>query len=139
VKVLFDTNVVLDVLLARAPHAEFASRLFSLVDNKVIGGMICATTVTTIHYLAAKAVGAKKAEVHVRALMDLFEVASVSREVLTGALERGFDDYEDSVLHEAALLSGATAIVTRNGNDFSRASLPVFEPVALLAAIAGTR
>lgn len=138
-KVLFDTNVVLDVLLARAPHAEFASRLFSLVDNKVIGGMICATTVTTIHYLASRAVGAKKAETHLRALMALFEVAPVSREVLTGAMERGFDDYEDAVLHEAALLSGASAIATRNGKDFAKATLPVFEPVALLAAIAGTR
>jgi predicted nucleic acid-binding protein len=139
VKVLFDTNVVLDVLLAREPHFEVAARLFSLVDNKAIDGLICATTVTTIHYLAAKAVGAKKAATHVRALMALFEVAPVSRAVLAGAMERGFDDFEDALLHEAALLSGATAIVTRNGKDFAKAALPVFEPVALLAAVASTR
>ena len=30
-KVLFDTNVVLDVLLAREPHAAVAVQLFALV------------------------------------------------------------------------------------------------------------
>src|SRR3546814_4138513 len=55
--------------------------------------------------------------------MALFEVAPVSREVLTGAMERGFDDHEDAVPHEAALLSGAVAIVTRNGKDVAKATL----------------
>ena len=35
-KVLFDTNVVLDVLLARESHAGVAARLFTLVDNERI-------------------------------------------------------------------------------------------------------
>lgn len=138
-RVLFDTNVVLDVLLARKPHAEFAARLMVLVDDRSIVGLICATTVTTIHYLATKAVGARRADTHARGLMAMFEVAPVTQDVLTRAMDLGFDDYEDAVLHEAAVLAGATAIVTRNGKDFTRATLPVFEPVALLCAIASMR
>lgn len=137
-KVLFDTNVILDVLLAREPHVEVAALLLSLVDNKRIDGVLCATTVTTIHYLAAKAVGPKRAETHIRALMALFEIAPVTRDVFACAMDCGFADYEDAVLHEAAALSGATAIVTRNGKDFAQATLPVLDPVELLAAIAGT-
>lgn len=134
-KVLFDANVVLDVLLAREPHADMAAQLLSLVDNGKLQGSICATTVTTIHYLATKAVGRKQAHRHVRELMALFEVAPVNRDVLERAMDRDFDDYEDAVLHEAAVLSGAAAIVTRNGKDFAHATLPVFEPVELMAAI----
>ncbi len=137
-KVLFDTNVVLDVLLAREPHAGTAASLLSLVDNKRIDGVLCATTVTTIHDLAAKAVGQQQAAMHIRALMALFEIAPVTRDVLVHAMDCGFADYEDAVLHEAAVQSGATAIVTRNGKDFARATLPVLAPVELLAAIAGT-
>lgn len=55
-RVLFDTNVVLDVLLDREPHAGVAARLFALVDRERLDGVVCATTVTTIHYLAAKAI-----------------------------------------------------------------------------------
>ena len=63
------------------------------------------------------------------------DVACVDREVLRGALDMGFADYEDAVLHEAARAAGAAAIVTRNGKHFTRATLPVFSPVELLAAL----
>ena len=134
-KVLFDTNVVLDHLLDREPHADTAERLLNLVDTGRIEGVICSTTATTIHYLASKAVGAAAAVEHLRKLLAIFDVACVDREVLQGALDLGFADFEDAVLHEAARKVGATAIVTRNGKDFARSSLPVFDPSELLAAV----
>lgn len=134
-KVLFDTNVVLDLLLDREPFSDAAMHLISLVDAKRIDGMLCATTVTTIHYLATKAGNAKAAREHVGALLEIFEVAAVDETVLTSALDLGFSDYEDAVLHEAAMAAGISAIVTRNLDDFRKAVLPVFEPRELLAAV----
>ena len=137
-KVLFDTNVVLDVLLAREPHAEAATRLFSLVDSGRLEASICATTVTTIHYLATKSVGKALAQKHLEVLLEIFDVAGVDRVVLARALKLDFADFEDAVLHEAAAIAGMSAIVTRNGKDFIRATLPVFAPRELLAAIGAT-
>jgi predicted nucleic acid-binding protein len=138
VKVLFDTNVVLDLLLAREPHAGVAARLFTLVDNDRIDGAVSATTVTTVAYVATKAVGAKEARKLLRGLLDLFAVAAVDRQVLEAALRLDFEDIEDAVIHEAATAWGAAGIVTRNGRDFARASLPVFDPPELLAAVTAT-
>jgi predicted nucleic acid-binding protein len=138
VKVLFDTNVVLDVLLAREPHAGVASRLFTLVDNERIDGAVCAATVTTVAYVATKAVGGKQAKKLLGQLLDLFAVAAVDRRVLEGALRLHFEDVENAVVHEAARAWGAAGIVTRNGRDFARASLPVFDPSELLAAVTAT-
>jgi predicted nucleic acid-binding protein len=135
VKVLFDTNVVLDVLLAKEPHAGVAARLFTLVDNERIDGAVCATTVTTVAYVATKAVGGKQAKKLLRQLLDLFAVAPVDRDVVEAALRLDFVDTEDAVVHEAARAWGAAGIVTRNGRDFARASLPVLEPEELLAAV----
>jgi len=135
VKVLFDTNVILDHLLGREPYVDAAEKLLSLVDSGAVEGVICATTATTIHYLAAKAVGTKRAADYLKTLLSMFDVACVDRDVLTGALDAGFADYEDAVLHEAALSAGAAAIVTRNGKDFVRSTIPVFDPPELLAAI----
>jgi predicted nucleic acid-binding protein len=137
VKVLFDTNVVLDVLLAREPHAAVAARLFTLVDNERIDGAVCATTVTTVAYVATKAVGGKQAKKLLRRLLDLF-AAAVDRQVLEGALRLDFEDVEDAVIHETARAWGAAGIVTRNGRDFARATLPVFHPEELLAAVTAT-
>lgn len=56
-KILFDTNVVLDVLLNREPYVADAIELFSAVENTTITGLLCATTLTTIEYLCAKQSG----------------------------------------------------------------------------------
>ena len=134
-RVLFDTNVVLDVLLAREPHFGSAARLMSLVDAGRIEGVVSATTITTIHYIATKSIGREAAGRYLRDLLAIFDVAAVDRDVLLDALALDFADYEDAVLHEAARASEAVAIVTRNIPDFGKATVPVLTPQELLAAV----
>ena len=69
--VLFDTNVVLDVLLAREPFLDPAQQLFSLVEKGEVIGFLGATTVTTIHYLAVKQLGVKPAHKAMDMLLQL--------------------------------------------------------------------
>lgn len=133
--VLFDTNVVLDALLDREPWAEAATILFGRVESGGLIGHLGATTVTTIHYIAHRNVGADAANASVQDLLRLFEVAPVNRAVLDGALVLGFDDFEDAVLHEAGRLAGAQAIVTRDPSGFSAATLRVYDPEMLVAAL----
>jgi predicted nucleic acid-binding protein len=134
-KVLLDTNVILDVLLARSPHVQAAAQLLNFIDRKKLDGALCATTLTTIHYLATKSVGRPAAKKHVNELLAMFEIAPVDRNVLVRALELKFPDYEDAVLHEAARAVGAVGIVTRNRKDFAGSTLQVFDPPELLAIL----
>ncbi len=134
-KVLLDTNVVLDHLLAREPYVGAAEQVMSLVDDGRLEGVICSTTVTTINCLASKAVGTSVATEHIRKLLMIFDVACVDRDVLRDALDSGFGDFEDAVLHEAARRSGAVAIVTRDAKGFAASELPVFSPAEFLAAL----
>lgn len=134
-RILFDTNVVLDVMLNREPHAETSAEILSRVESGDLTGCICATTVTTIHYLASRAVGSEQALVEVRKLLSLFEIASVNRVVLETALDLGFPDFEDAVLHEAAREVDAQGIVTRNPRHFKNATLPVYSPEELSRAL----
>lgn len=136
--VLFDTNVILDVLLEREPFVHVASKLFALVDNGRIKGSICATTVTTVFYIAAEDFGQRRARDQVHGLLGLFDVAPIDRDVLDGALDLDFSGYEDAVLHEAARAAGATAIVTRDRIDFANSAIPALDPQELLAAIAAS-
>lgn len=127
-KVLFDTNVVLDLLLDREPWSKTAAELFSKVESGSVEGHLSATTVTTIYYLATKSVGAAKARREVRKLLALCAVAPVNRPVLETALELDFADFEDAVLHEAARQVGAEGIVTRDPGGFKTASLRILAP-----------
>lgn len=137
-RVLLDTNVVLDVLVAREPHFGSAVRLMSLVDAGRVEGVVSATTITTIHCIATKTVGREAAGRYLRELLAIFDVAAVDRDVLLEALALDFADYEDAVLHAAARASAASAIVTRNIPDFGKATIPVLTPQELLAAVVGS-
>lgn len=134
-RILFDTNVLLDVLLGRDPHRLAATALFNEVEARRLTGLIGATSITTVYYLTERTAGPKRALQDLRDLMLLFEVAPVGRTVLEDALRLGFRDFEDAVLHEAARHADADGIVTRNRKDFEPASLAVYAPEELLQVL----
>jgi len=127
-KVLFDTNIVLDLLLDREPFSLDAAKCFSLVESGEIEGWLCASTVTTLHYLIKKSAGAGEAFHGISLMLSLFEIAPVNKSVLESALRLPFKDFEDAVLHEAARYSNVDVIVTRNLADFKNSFIPVQLP-----------
>lgn len=133
--VLVDTDVVLDALLARAPFDVDAVKILAASETGKIDGFICATTVTNVHYIARKAIGKQQATRQLRDLLTVFQIASVTPSVLKSALELGFTDFEDAVIHQSAVAINAQGIVTRNTADFSTATIPVYEPPQFLALL----
>lgn len=134
-KILFDTNIILDVLLDREPYASSAAVLMSKIEESEIKGFLCATTITTLHYLLVKTLGNKDSKKYIKLLMTLFEIAPVNRLVIENALNNDFKDFEDSVLYESAMHSGVEYIVTRNIRNFKSSKIPVFEPQELIKVI----
>jgi predicted nucleic acid-binding protein len=49
--VLVDANIVLDVLLDRAPFAQPAATLWAKIEAGEVRGALTSTTVTTIFYI----------------------------------------------------------------------------------------
>ena len=131
-KVLFDTNVLLDVLLDREPFSTLATEVLSKVERGELSGYACATTVTTIFYLCRKEVGKDEASRHIHTLLSILEVAPVHRRVIEAALHANFRNFEDAVLSESAVLVSAEAIATRNKKDFSNSPISVYTPEELL-------
>jgi len=121
-RLLLDTNVALDVLLARLPFDVDSTQVMAAVETGLVEGYLCATTITTIHYLTVKAVGRKTAEKHIGALLGIFHIAPVTNVVLSAALGSKAKDFEDAVLLEAARAVSAHGIVTRNPSGFPKSS-----------------
>ena len=134
-RILFDTNVVLDVLLDREPFSTRAALLFSEVERGDLEGILCATTITTIHYLACKVVGDQKARKEIEKLLSIFEIAPVNRSVLESALKSGAADFEDAVLCEAARHVNARGIVTRDVRGFKKAGIPAYSPEEMISLL----
>jgi len=135
VRVLVDTNIVLDVLLGRKPFVDKAARVFGLIERGQVEGLLCATTVTTIDYLLTQTLSRPESLGTIRRLLGLFEIAPVNRLVLEEALRSRIVDFEDAVLEQAGRLAGADAIVTRNTRDYRNSAVKAVEPDELLASL----
>ena len=132
-RILLDSNVVIDFFEGREPFFEESARVIEQVEQGVVTGQLCATTLTTIAYLAGKTLGKRQAVEQVRQLLTLFEVAPVNRAILDAALAGNMADFEDAVLAAAAHHAGAQAIITRNLKDFAHSPVRVYMPRQWLA------
>ena len=129
-KVLFDTNVILDVLLDRKPHITASSAAWAAIENGNSRGLLAAHAVTTIHYLVQKELGGVKAKRIVSAILRVFGVAPVDSTVIQEALQLPFSDFEDAVTAAAARSAGCECIVTRDPKGFRGSPVRSFTPEA---------
>ena len=135
-RVLFDINVVLDVLLDRQPHAEASAAAWAAVENGLAEGMLSAHAVTTLHYLIRKEKGVAKAKRIVSSILRVFNVAAVNGAVIQEALQLPFTDFEDAVSAAAARLAGCAYIVTRDPRGFRGSPVRSLTPEAILPLLA---
>ena len=132
-KILLDTNIVLDILLAREPFVEEAREIFLLIENHKVEGFVCATTMTTIHYLIGRQKDKASADVLVLNLLNLFEVAAVDKPILQDASLNNGIDYEDSVIYTSAKYAEVDMILTRDKRGFKNSEISILNPKEFLA------
>jgi predicted nucleic acid-binding protein len=135
---LVDTNVVLDLLLRRAPFFGAAQALVAAIETRQAKGLLGATSVTTAYYFTRRAYGDARARRDLADLLALFEVAPVTKAILAEALAAPLADFEDAVLAFAGLHAGATGVVTRDPAGFAGGPLPVYTPAEALALLAAS-
>ena len=52
--VLLDTNILLDVIQDRKPHADPAARVWKLVEERAVAGYVSAISFNNVFYIARK-------------------------------------------------------------------------------------
>lgn len=131
--VLFDTNIILDVLEKRLP---FFNSSKSVLENCVSGnviGYIALHSISNIFYILRKRYSAADRRKLLLSLLDLLQIAGVDHKSVRNALQReDFSDFEDCLQDECAKQIHADYIVTRNTSDFSMSNIPAIIPDDLL-------
>lgn len=132
-KVLLDTNVVVDVLQQREPWNQVGNRIFLSNANHLISGCLTAKELTDIHYFARKQFkGMENVDERARAviekLMGLFEIIDTLSEDCRNAVAIKNSDYEDAVMIASAQRAAVDCIVTRNPEHYMVSPVPVYSP-----------
>jgi predicted nucleic acid-binding protein len=134
-EVLVDTNVILDLVLARDPWGTDAANLFAAIERGALTGWAASHAITTVHYIVARHAGGMAATTAVGDLLRLLDVVPLDAADFQRALALGLADYEDAVQAAACLRVGAAYLVTRDARHFKGAPVATSTPGALLALL----
>ncbi len=134
-KVLIDTNIILDVLCNRAEFVEDSVKIFKLCEVKKITGYISALSIPNIVYIMRKELDGDKVKEIFEKLSLIFEIVDLKSDDLKKASMLDFKDFEDAIQSTQASRIKANYIITRNIKDFNHSRVTAIKPSELIERI----
>ena len=132
-RVLFDTNVILDFLLDRKP---FDDDSFDAVKKTIFNGdkaYISSNSITDIYYLIHREYKKKENCLKpIKSLFNIFYIAEVNEKSIELAISSKLKDFEDAVLDSVGYQLQVDYIITRNKNDFKDSLNMIVNPTEFL-------
>lgn len=117
-KILLDTNIILDIALQRKDFYENSSYIIEKIDQNKISAFLSATTITDLYYIIKKHKSDSVARSFLKDLIVLADVLGVEKSIITTAIDSNMKDFEDSVQATVAEFNSIDFILTRNIKDF---------------------
>lgn len=105
-KVLIDTNIIVDVALDRDPFFTYSEQVIRFVERQEIEAYISASTFSDLYYIIRKAKGHIWTLQFLQRMAMLCRVATVDNTTINMALTANFGDFEDAIQYSTAVLNG---------------------------------
>jgi predicted nucleic acid-binding protein len=134
-KILIDTDILLDIILDRPPFADPACQLLDLAQKGEVDAYVAWHSVANLHYISAKKVSEKTSRAFLKNLFSFAKIAPVVTADLFRALSLNTTDFEDAMQAAAALACGAEMIATRNLRDYVKSPVKAYAPKDVLKQI----
>ena len=131
-KLFFDTDVILDISIAREMDIKDSVKLINLVEMGLYKGYTSSVIFTNIHYIQSKLIGREVSINFLKKLRLLLSVLNVDDLIIHKALESEFGDFEDAIQYFTAMENNIDCIITRNIKDYKKSVIPVYTPTELL-------
>jgi predicted nucleic acid-binding protein len=133
-KVLIDTNVLLDVLAERKPFYPDSARVWSLAESGRIDAYVAAISFSNCYHIVHKFSGRIKAEKAIRLLRDAFTPVDLTAQILNQSIDASFSDFEDAIQFHSGVHAHVACIITRDPDHFPKSPLSILSPSEFLGA-----
>lgn len=127
-KIFVDTDVCIDLLSGRQPFNKMAEQLFSLADNENIAICVSALSFANIDYVLRSQYSSSFSRQSLAKFKAIVNVLPVGSKTIDLAIASNFNDFEDAIQYYCAIEHNLTTIVTRNINDYKKATIRVVTP-----------
>jgi predicted nucleic acid-binding protein len=135
VKVLIDTNVIIDIALERQPYFTNSETVLAFVEQGQIEGYISASTISDLYYLIRKQKGRDLTIEFLQEILTFCQIATVNQDAIRMAFKTNFQDFEDSIQYSTAVVNKLDAIITRNPQDFPIITPRIITPEQLIVEL----
>ena len=136
-KVLIDTNIMIDALTNRDGRSGFSATVIDLCAKQVIDGYVALHSISNMYYILRKQYSDAERRTILKRYNEILKVAEVGNDVVDTAINNtAISDYEDALQYACAETVGADYIVTRNIKDHGKAEIRAISPEELLKLLA---
>jgi predicted nucleic acid-binding protein len=133
--ILFDTNVLLDIALAREPFSSASLEAWSRVSVSGEKPLLAPHSLATFDYIVRQVHGRAVAKTAVKDVLATGKVALFDDTCARDAQELAFSDFEDAMVAATAQAAQADLILTRNKKDFKHSPVPCKTPEEFLKTL----
>jgi len=136
-KVLIDTNIMIDALTNRDGRSGFSATVIDLCAKQVIDGYVALHSISNMYYILRKQYSDAERRTILKRYNEILKVAEAGNGVVDAALNNtAISDYEDALQYACAETVGAEYIVTRNIKDYGKAEIRAISPEELIKLLA---
>ena len=128
-RLVLDSNIVIDFLAKREPFCESAEKLMLLGKTGDHELWVSTTQANDIFYVLGQGrkSNAEQVKQKMRKLKTFMRFCGLNEEGFLSVLSSAWSDLEDACVHEVAVQLSADAIITRNQKDFQMSTIPVYD------------
>ena len=131
-KLLIDTNVILDAILKRSPFDAAAYSILKMADEKKINAHIAGFSITDIYYFISKSLIHEDRIKAIKALFNIMSVVSITKQDIEKAMSLSeFTDLEDALQMQCLKKIKGDYIITRD-DKFQKISDKAISPEAFI-------
>lgn len=134
-RLFLNRDVLLDFLAERYPFYESFAKIVSLADLGKVTIVASVLSYASADYFLSRAIGSESSKDSLREFRAISEISGVDESIIDKGLNSEFADFEDSLQYYCTLQSDCSIVITRNGKDFRKSTLPVLTPDEYLQSL----
>lgn len=132
-RVLIDTNIMIDAITNRDGRSGFSAQVIDLCAGGIIEGLLAPHSLSNIYYILRKDYSDAQRRIILRRYSEILAVVELNKEIIDSAINNTvITDFEDALQHACAETAGADYIVTRNSKDYAGSVVRAVLPEELL-------
>jgi predicted nucleic acid-binding protein len=132
-KVVLDTNIVIDAVASRQPFCQDAEKILLMISEGKIDGYLTANSITDIFYVVRRNLSEIETREIIRSILYSLNIIEIGSADCWQALSLPMRDFEDALLSSCAEKVSADYIISRDA-DFANADslVQIISPLEFL-------